>query len=148
MALLKPFTITLPADSPLCRLFESPVFKKTSVELPERPGIPLSVFTDEVLENVSRIQEKKSESGLDLDELELDELTVLALKNGGVDSIAKLTEMSDTELTSIKGIGGGRLGKIRQALAEHIVDTDEKSDTDDESGEDESGEDESGEDGQ
>lgn len=120
--LQRPFIITLPADSPLCRLFESSIFKKTAVELPERPEVPLSIFTEEILENVSRAQEKKSESGLDLDELELDELTVIALKNGDVDSIAKLMKLSDAELMSIKGIGGGRLGKIRQALAAHAID--------------------------
>lgn len=122
IALQKPFILTMPADSPLNRLFEHESFNKTTIELPERPEIPLSIFSDQLLEDLVSIQEKKSESGLDLDELELDELTVTALKNGGVESVEALKLLTDDDLLKINGIGGGRLGKIREALVKLAVD--------------------------
>lgn len=123
-----PFTITLPADSPLCKLFASDAFFAVDLDLPVRPEIPLGIFSNQLLDNLAGTYDVKSDSGLDLDELGLDEITVAALKNGGVTSIEQLKAMPNDELITVKGIGEGRLGKIRLALETRAVEDEDEGD--------------------
>ncbi|MGB5105579.1 MAG: helix-hairpin-helix domain-containing protein [Candidatus Zixiibacteriota bacterium] len=113
-----PFTITLPADSPLCRLFASDAFFSTDLDLPVRPDIPLGIFKPAFLDSLVdvKMSSRVGQGDHELDDLDVDEVTIGLIKQAGIDSIEALAAMSDDQLKAINGIGDGRIKRIRAAL--------------------------------
>ncbi len=113
-----PFTITLPANSPLCKLFVSDAFFATDLDLPVRPDIPLGIFRPDYLESLVNVEmpSRVGQGDHELDNLDIDEVTVGFIKQAGIDSIKSLAAMSDEQLLAVNGIGEGRLKRIRTAL--------------------------------
>jgi hypothetical protein len=125
-----PFSITLPADSEVCKLFENPSFGKQDDYLPYEPEIPLGMFRESYLESVGLGKpEEKDESGQKDKPTDADDITLVeslgpalleTLHEAGYATVGEVILAGEEKLTEISGIGKATADKIIAACQTYL----------------------------